>query len=65
MELWVNILSFGVLAALVVTMLFVTKAIKAKDDPTIKKESLTKAAFAIVAYLLLNMLRLYAEGQLG
>lgn len=65
MDILVYLLDALVLVALVIMMLYATKAIKVKNDPSVKKESLTKAVIAFVAYLILNALRMYAEGQLG
>lgn len=64
MDILVYLLDALVLVALVVTLLFVTKAFKAKTDPAVKKENMAKAGITLVAYAALNMLRLYLEGQL-
>lgn len=64
MEILVYLLDGLVIIALIATMFFVTKAMKAKNEPEIKKGNLSKAGIASLAYLLLNALRLYAEGNL-
>ena len=64
MDILVYLLDGLVIVALISTMLFVTKAIKAKDEAPLKKKNLSMAGIAFFAYLVLNALRLYAEGQL-
>lgn len=64
MDILVYLLDGLVIIALIATMLFVTKAMKAKNEATLKKENLSKAGIAFIAYLVLNAIRLYAEGQL-
>ncbi|MBR2888957.1 MAG: hypothetical protein IKC09_01620 [Oscillospiraceae bacterium] len=63
MELLNYVLSAAVLAALVFTMLFFTQVIKNKDNKRAKDENLRKAGVAFFAYLALNLLRLWVEGQ--
>ena len=64
MDILVYILDALVLVALVAALLFFTKALKSKEDPSARKKHMSKAGIALVAYAALNMLRLYAEGQL-
>ena len=65
MDIIVNILSLVVIVALVVTLIFVTKAFKAKNDAAEKRKNMLLAGISVVVYLILNALRLLAEGQLG
>ena len=65
MDILITVLSFAVLAALVVTLLFVTKAFKAKGDEKAKRQNLIYAGITFFIYLALNALRLYAEGQIA
>ena len=64
MDILTYLLSGLVLIALIATMLFVTKAIKAKNDPQEKRSNLIKAGTAFFVYLTLNLARLYVEGKL-
>ena len=61
----VYVLSFAVIAALISTLAFLTRGIKAKNDPMTKKEYMKKAGGFFVLYVLLNILRLWAEGGLA
>lgn len=65
MDILIYLLDAIVLVALVTMMLFATKAVKAKNDPVGKKQNLVKAVAAFGVYIVLNALRLYAEGQFG
>lgn len=64
MDIFTYLLDALVLVALVLALMFSTAAIKAKENPGLKKTQLLKAVAAFIAYALLNLLRLYLEGKL-
>lgn len=55
------ILALAILITLVATLLYVTKAIKAKDNKSEKADYCKKAGLFFVVYAVLNLLRLYLE----
>lgn len=64
MDILIYFLSGAVVIALIATMLFVTKAIKAKQNLQERNQQLFKAGIAFVVYLVLNLARVYCEGNL-
>ena len=61
MELSTDLLALAVLVALVITLLFATKAIKSRDNKVQQKIHLRKAGVFLMLYLVLNLLRLCVE----
>ena len=57
-------LSAAVLVALFFTLMFWTQSFKYKKDKAVKNEKLRNAAVAFIAYLLLNVARLWVEGNM-
>ena len=55
------LLALAVLVTLVATLLYITKAIKAKEDKKEKNAHITKAALFFLGYLVCNAIRLYVE----
>ena len=64
MELLLYGLSAAVLVALFFSLMFWTNSFKNKKDKAAKDENLRKAGFAFAAYLVLNILRLWVEGNM-
>jgi hypothetical protein len=55
------LLALAVLVTLVATLMYVTKAIKAKEDKDEKNACIKKAALFFLGYLMFNAVRLYVE----
>ena len=55
------LVTLAVLVTLVATLMYVTKAIKAKDDKDEKNACVKKASLFFLAYLAFNAVRLYIE----
>ena len=55
------LLALAVLVTLVATLMYVTKAIKAKEDKDEKNACIKKAALFFLGYLVFNAIRLYVE----
>ncbi len=55
------LLALAVLVTLMATLLYVTKAIKAKGDKAEKTACVKKASLFFLGYLVLNALRMYLE----
>lgn len=54
-------LALAVLSSLLATLMYITKAVKAKEDKAERNFYLKKAALFFLGYLVLNTLRLYVE----
>ena len=55
------LLALAVLVTLVATLMYVTKAIKAKEDKNEKNACIKKAALSFLGYLVFNAVRMYLE----
>ena len=55
------LLALAVLVTLVATLMYVTKAIKAKEDKNEKNACINKAALFFLGYLVFNAVRMYLE----
>lgn len=55
------LLALAVLSTLLATLMYITKAVKAKEDKAEKSICIKKAALFFLGYLVLNALRLYVE----